>query len=286
MEQVIELIVEAPDDGMRVDAYLRAHTTFSRSRVSDLIQEGALAIGGSVEIKPSRKLAAGERLVLAVPQVREVEIIPQNIPIDILYQDSDIVIVNKPCGMVVHPAAGNEDRTLVNALMYHVKDLSGIGGELRPGIVHRLDKDTSGLILIAKNDQSHAIMSEQFKARSTQKHYRAVAFGSFSQNDGLIDAPIARHPTERKKMAIVPGGKSSQTEWRVLERLKSATYLDVHLLTGRTHQIRVHMQSVGHPLLGDCIYAPHIKVPVHVPRLMLHAGMTRFPFKPPETISA
>lgn len=276
MEQVIELIVEAPDDGMRVDAYLRAHTTFSRSRVSALIQEGALAIGGSVEIKPSRKLAAGERLVLAVPQVREVEIIPQNIPIDILYQDSDIVIVNKPCGMVVHPAAGNEDRTLVNALMYHVKDLSGIGGELRPGIVHRLDKDTSGLILIAKNDQSHAIMSEQFKARSTQKHYRAVAFGSFSQDDGLIDAPIARHPTERKKMAIVPGGKSSQTEWRVLERLKSATYLDVHLLTGRTHQIRVHMQSVGHPLLGDCIYAPHIKVPVHVPRLMLHAYSLAF----------
>lgn len=276
MEEVIELIVEAGENGMRVDAYLREHTSFSRSRVSALIQEGALCIDGSPENKPSRKLASGERLSLTVPQVREVEIVPQNIPIDIIYQDSDIVIVNKPCGMVVHPAAGNEDRTLVNALMYHVKDLSGIGGELRPGIVHRLDKDTSGLILIAKNDQAHAVMSEQFKARSTEKHYRAVAFGSFSQEEGMIDAPIARHPTDRKKMAVVQGGKPSQTQWKVLESLRSATYLDVHLLTGRTHQIRVHMQSIGHPLLGDCIYAPHVKVPVHIPRLMLHAYSLAF----------
>jgi len=276
MEQVVELIVDAQDEGTRVDAYLREHTTFSRSRVSALIQEGMLRIGNDVEVKPSRKLSAGEVLFLSIPQVREVEIVPQNIPIDILYQDEDIVIVNKPCGMVVHPAAGNEDRTLVNALMYHVKDLSGIGGEMRPGIVHRLDKDTSGLILIAKNDRAHVAMSEQFKARSTEKHYRAVAFGSFSQEEGLIDAPIARHPTERKKMAVVPDGKPSQTQWRVIERLKSATYLDVNLLTGRTHQIRVHMQSIGHPLLGDVIYAPHVKISVHVPRLMLHAYSLAF----------
>lgn len=276
MEQVIELIVDAADEGMRVDAYLRAYTTFSRSRVSALIQEGALRIGDEVEIKPSRKLATGAHLTLCVPQVREVELVPQNIPLDILYQDQDIVIVNKPCGMVVHPAVGNEDHTLVNALMYHIKDLSGIGGEMRPGIVHRLDKDTSGLILVAKNDRAHAVMSEQFKARSTEKHYRAVAFGHFSQEEGLIDAPIARHPTDRKKMAIVPGGKEAQTEWKVIERLKSATYLDVHLLTGRTHQIRVHMQSIGHPLLGDVIYAPHVKVPVHIPRLMLHAYSLSF----------
>ncbi len=276
MEQIIELIVEAQDDSKRVDAYLREHTEFSRSRVSALIQEGALRIGDEVEIKPSRKLAAGDRLLLSVPQVREVEIVPQNIPLDILYQDADIVIVNKPCGMVVHPAAGNEDRTLVNALMYHVKDLSGIGGEMRPGIVHRLDKDTSGLILVAKNDRAHALMSDQFKARSMEKHYRAVAFGHFSEESGLIDAPIARHPVDRKKMAIVSGGKPSQTEWKVMERLKGATYLDVHLLTGRTHQIRVHMQSVGHPLLGDVIYAPHTKLPVHIPRLMLHAYSLAF----------
>lgn len=178
--------------------------------------------------------------------------------------------------MVVHPAAGNEDGTLVNALLYHVKDLSGIGGEMRPGIVHRLDKDTSGLILIAKNDRAHAILSEQFKERSMEKHYRAVAFGGFKEESGLINAPIARHPVDRKKMAIVPDGKPSQTEWKVLERVKGATYLDVHLLTGRTHQIRVHMQSIGHPLLGDPIYAPNIKTSVHVPRLMLHAYSLAF----------
>jgi len=147
---------------------------------------------------------------------------------------------------------------------------------MRPGIVHRLDKDTSGLILIAKNDKAHAALSDQFKERSMEKHYRAVAFGSFRENSGLIDAPIARHPVDRKKMAIVPDGKPSQTEWTVLERLKGATYLDVHLLTGRTHQIRVHMHSVGHPLLGDCIYAPNIKTKVHIPRLMLHAYSLAF----------
>ena len=276
MEQQIEIIVEEKDDGTRVDAYLREHTTFSRSRVSALIQEGALRIDGCMENKPSRKLASGEKLTLMVPEVRSVEIVPQNIPLDIIYQDSDIVIVNKPHGMVVHPAAGNEDRTLVNALMYHIKDLSGIGGEMRPGIVHRLDKDTSGLILIAKNDQAHAAMSEQFKSRSTEKHYRAVAYGNFPEEEGFIDAPIGRHPVDRKKMAIVENGKPSQTEWKVIERLKGATYLDVHLLTGRTHQIRVHMQSIGHPLLGDCIYAPHAKVSVHVPRLMLHAYSLAF----------
>ena len=276
MGEQLELLVDKQDDGSRVDAYLREHTTFSRSRVSALIQEGALVINGAAENKPSRKLSEGDRIVLNIPEVRAVEIVPQNIPLDIIYQDEDIVIVNKPCGMVVHPAAGNEDRTLVNALMYHIRDLSGIGGEMRPGIVHRLDKDTSGLILIAKNDRAHTIMSDQFKERSTEKHYRAVAFGNFSEEEGLIDAPIARHPTDRKKMAIVPSGKPSQTEWKVLERMKGATYLDVHLLTGRTHQIRVHMQSIGHPLLGDCIYAPHAKVAVHIPRLMLHAYSLAF----------
>jgi len=276
MDQMIELLVSEQNDGMRIDAYLRANTEFSRSRVSALMLEGAVCVEGEVQVKPSFKVCAGQRVVLSVPQVREVDIVPQNIPIDILYQDADVVIVNKPCGMVVHPAAGNEDRTLVNALLYHVKDLSGIGGEMRPGIVHRLDKDTSGLILIAKNDRAHTLLSEQFKERSMEKHYRAVAFGGFKEESGLIDAPIARHPVDRKKMAIVPDGKPSQTEWKVLEQLKGATYLDVHLLTGRTHQIRVHMHSIGHPLLGDRIYAPNIKTSVHVPRLMLHAYSLAF----------
>ena len=276
MDQIIELLVTEQNDGMRIDAYLRANTEFSRSRVSALMLEGAISVEGIVQTKPSYKVSAGEKVVLTVPQTRPVDIVPQNIPLDILYQDSDVVVVNKPCGMVVHPAAGNEERTLVNALLYHVHDLSGIGGEMRPGIVHRLDKDTSGLILIAKNDKAHVLLSDQFKERTMEKHYRAVAVGNFREQEGLIDAPIARHPVDRKKMAIVPDGKPSQTEWKVLERLKGATYLDVHLLTGRTHQIRVHMHSIGHPLLGDRIYAPNIKTNVHIPRLMLHAYSLAF----------
>lgn len=276
MDEVIELSVSSKDSGVRIDAYLRGNTELSRSRIAALIQEGALHVNGDAVIKPSFKVEEGQRIVLQMPQVRSVDIIPQNIPLDILYQDSDVVVVNKPCGMVVHPAAGNEDHTLVNALLYHVRDLSGIGGEMRPGIVHRLDKDTSGLILIAKNDRAHVALSEQFKARTMEKHYRAVAFGSFREEHGLIDAPISRHPVDRKKMAIVADGKPSQTEWSVVSRLKGATYLDVHLLTGRTHQIRVHMHSVGHPLLGDRIYAPNIKNSVHIPRLMLHAFSLAF----------
>jgi len=276
MEHHIELTVSPEDAGERIDSYLRRNTELSRSRISDLILGGALSINGVQQLKPSFKVANGQNITLTVPQTQSVSITAQNIPIDILYQDQDIVIVNKPCGMVVHPAAGNEDGTLVNALLYHIHDLSGIGGEIRPGIVHRLDKDTSGLILIAKNDKAHIAMSEQFKSRSMEKHYRAVAFGSFSSDSGLIDAPIARHPIDRKKMAVVPDGKPSQTEWRVMERLKGATYLDVHLLTGRTHQIRVHMQSLGHPLLGDKIYAPNIKTSVRIPRLMLHAYSLAF----------
>lgn len=276
MDQIIELYPLDEDNGTRIDAYLRSHTEFSRSRLSAMILEGAISINDAVVEKPSFRVEKGQVISLRIPEVRPVSIVPQDIPLDILYQDSDIVVVNKPCGMVVHPAAGNEDHTLVNALLYHVHDLSGIGGEMRPGIVHRLDKDTSGLILIAKNDRAHTALSEQFKERSMEKHYHAVAYGNFSEDSGLIDAPIARHPVDRKKMAIVSNGKPSQTEWSVISRLKSATYLDVHLLTGRTHQIRVHMHSIGHPLLGDRIYAPNIKTSVHIPRLMLHAHTLSF----------
>ena len=276
MNQIIELTVAPEDAGKRIDAYLCTYTEISRSRIAALMLEGALLVNGKAQSKPSFRVEAGQQLELAVPQAKPVEIKAQNIPLDILYQDSDVVVVNKPCGMVVHPAAGNEDGTLVNALLYHVHDLSGIGGEMRPGIVHRLDKDTSGLILIAKNDKSHASLSEQFKERTMEKHYRAVAYGNFQEDCGLIDAPIARHPVDRKKMAIVKDGKPSQTEWKVLERLKGAVYLDVHLLTGRTHQIRVHMHSLGHPLLGDKIYAPNIKTKIHISRLMLHAHTLTF----------
>lgn len=240
------------------------------------MEEGAIVVNGEIERKAARKTEEGMRIILNVPETKPVDIVPQDIPLDILYQDADVVVVNKESGMVVHPAAGNESGTLVNALLYHVHDLSGIGGEMRPGIVHRLDKDTSGLILIAKNDAAHAALSEQFKQRTMEKHYRAVAHGSFSKGEGLIDAPIGRHPIDRKKMAVVPNGKPSRTEWHVLEHLNGATYLDVHLLTGRTHQIRVHMLSIGHPLLGDKIYAPNLKTPVRIPRLMLHAYTLAF----------
>ena len=276
MDDIIELTVEDHEAGVRIDAYLRAHTELSRSRIAALMQEGALTVDGQTQTKPAAKTESGQVLRLTVPQARPVDIAAQDIPLDILYQDSDVVVVNKPCGMVVHPAAGNESGTLVNALLHHVRDLSGIGGEMRPGIVHRLDKDTSGLILIAKNDRAHIALSEQFKQRSMEKHYRAVAFGHFAQEHGLIDAPIARHPVDRKKMAVVPDGKPSRTEWTVIEPLKGATFLDVHLLTGRTHQIRVHMQSIGHPLLGDSIYAPNLKTSVRIPRLMLHAYSLAF----------
>ena len=276
MDQIIEVVVAHDDAGKRIDAFLCAHTELSRSRVAALMQEGALLVTGKMMQKPSFKVDEGQKISLTIPQVKPVEIEAQDIPLDILYQDSDVAVINKPCGMVVHPAAGNEDGTLVNALLYHVHDLSGIGGEMRPGIVHRLDKDTSGLILIAKNDKAHASLSEQFKDRTMEKHYRALAYGSFGDDHGLIDAPIARHPVDRKKMAIVKDGKPSQTEWTVLERLKGAMYLDVHLLTGRTHQIRVHMHSQGHPLLGDKIYAPNIKMKIHIPRLMLHAHTLEF----------
>ena len=276
MDDIIELTVEDHEAGVRIDAYLRAHTELSRSRIAALMQEGALTVDGQTQTKPAAKTESGQVLRLTVPQARPVDIAAQDIPLDILYQDSDVVVVNKPCGMVVHPAAGNASGTLVNALLHHVRDLSGIGGEMRPGIVHRLDKDTSGLILIAKNDRAHIALSEQFKQRSMEKHYRAVAFGHFAQEHGLIDAPIARHPVDRKKMAVVPDGKPSRTEWTVIEPLKGATFLDVHLLTGRTHQIRVHMQSIGHPLLGDSIYAPNLKTSVRIPRLMLHAYSLAF----------
>ena len=276
MKETIIWHCEEGDTGVRVDACLAAHTELSRSRIAALMAEGALTIDGKTERKPSARVAQGQLLSLELPEVRATEIVAQNIPLNILYQDADVVIVNKPCGMVVHPAAGNEDGTLVNALLYHIHDLSGVGGEMRPGIVHRLDKDTSGLILIAKNDRAHAALSEQFKERTMEKHYRAVAYGSFREEQGLIDAPIARHPVDRKKMAVAADGRPSKTEWRVLERLKGATYLDVHLLTGRTHQIRVHMQHIGHPLLGDPIYAPNLRLSVRVPRLMLHAYSLAF----------
>lgn len=258
----------------RLDVRLSRETGMTRSRVETLIREGRAQVNGAVEKKPGRKVSETDAVSCAVPPPVAVEAQPEDIPLEILYEDDDLAVVVKPCGMVVHPAAGNEDGTLVNALLFHLKNLSGIGGALRPGIVHRLDKDTSGLLLVAKNDAAHAALSDALKARTIHKTYRAVARGAFKEPTGVVEAPIGRSPKDRKKMAIVPDGRYARTEYRVLEPLRGATLVDVNLITGRTHQIRVHFASIGHPLLGDPLYGS--KNQPSVGRLMLHARRIEF----------
>ncbi len=199
------------------------------------------------------------------------EIAPENIPIDIVYEDRDIAVINKGKGMVVHPAPGNERGTLVNALLYHIRDLSGINGELRPGIVHRIDKDTTGLLVVAKNDAAHQSLAEQIAKKEAARVYTALCYGNFREESGRVDAPIARHKTDRKKMAVVAGGRVAVSEWRVLERFSDYTLLEVSLKTGRTHQIRVHMAHLGHPVVGDKVYTKK-KPPFATQGQMLHAG--------------
>ena len=258
----------------RLDVRLSRETGMTRSRVETLIREGRAQVNGAVEKKPGRKVSETDAVSCDVPPPVAVEAQPEDIPLQILYEDDDLAVVVKPCGMVVHPAAGNEDGTLVNALLFHLKNLSGIGGALRPGIVHRLDKDTSGLLLVAKNDATHAALSDALKARTIHKTYRAVARGAFKEPTGVVEAPIGRSPKDRKKMAIVPDGRYARTEYRVLEPLRGATLVDVNLITGRTHQIRVHFASIGHPLLGDPLYGS--KNQPSVGRLMLHARRIEF----------
>ncbi len=258
----------------RLDIRLSRETGMTRSRVETLICEGRAQVNGAVEKKPGRKVSETDAVSCDVPPPVAVEAQPEDIPLEILYEDDDLAVVVKPCGMVVHPAAGNEDGTLVNALLFHLKNLSGIGGALRPGIVHRLDKDTSGLLLVAKNDVAHAALSDALKARTIHKTYRAVARGAFKEPTGVVEAPIGRSPKDRKKMAIVPDGRYARTEYRVLEPLRGATLVDVNLITGRTHQIRVHFASIGHPLLGDPLYGGRNQPSVG--RLMLHARRIEF----------
>jgi len=261
-------------DGSRLDVLLSQGGELSRSRAAELIREGAVTVNGKPETKPACKPEAGAEVLLDMPEVRPARAEAQDIPLRVLYQDEHLAVVEKPCGMVVHPAAGNPDGTLVNALMYHLDHLSGIGGELRPGIVHRLDKDTSGLLLVAKDDATHQALSEALSRREMEKHYYAVVAGGMKEDEGVIDAPIARSHTDRKKMAVDPAGRPSRTEWRVVRRWSDRTLLDVHLITGRTHQIRVHMSSIHHPVLGDPIYG-HKGMP-KAPRLMLHAWSLSF----------
>ena len=238
------------------------------------MQQGLCRVNGSVRAKTGFSVNPGDAVELTIPDPVELTVEKEEIPLEILYEDEDVAVVNKPWGMVVHPPPGNETGTLVNALLYAMDDLSGIGGVKRPGIVHRLDKDTSGLLMIAKNDQAHESLSEQLRERTMDKRYLAVVDGEMKDPSGRIEKPIARSKKDRKKMAVDPEGRYALTEWTLKENLRGAALLEAHILTGRTHQIRVHMQSIHHPVAGDPIYG--MKNGVKAPRLMLHAWRLSF----------
>ena len=261
-------------DGRRVDVLLSEKTGLSRSRVAALMEEGLCVSGGKEIRKAGTKLPEGAEIDLTVPAPKEAVPQAENIPLEILYEDDDLAVVVKPRGMVVHPAAGHPDGTLVNALLANLDSRGGIGGELRPGIVHRLDKETSGLMLVAKNDETQEALSRMLKDREIEKHYRALAEGRFKEPEGEIDAPIDRSKKDRKKMAVDPNGRPALTRWKVLAEGNGCTLLDVHILTGRTHQIRVHLKSIGHPVCGDDLYGNPRGV--KVPCLMLHAWSLSF----------
>ena len=250
------IIVTAEESGERVDALLARHLEgFSRSAVQRLLENGAVILNGK-PVKKNRLTAAGEEYFLTLPELAEIPLLPQNMALDVVYEDDDVVVVNKPRGMVVHPAPGHPDGTLVNALLYHCGDtLSGVGGEKRPGIVHRIDKDTSGLIIAAKNDSAHLALSAQLSDHSLCREYEAVVRGRLREDTGTVDAPIGRHPTDRKRMAVTQkAARNAVTHWEVIARYPGYTHVRCRLETGRTHQIRVHMAYIGHPLLGDFTY--------------------------------
>ena len=274
MEILKETLFEAVGDGRRLDVLLSETTGLTRSRVATLMEDGLCLVDGKTEKKAGTKAKPGQQVRLTLPAPKPAIPQAEDIPLEILYEDADLAVVVKPCGMVVHPAAGNEDGTLVNALLHHLDSLGGIGGELRPGIVHRLDKDTSGLLLVAKNDAAQLALSKQLQDRAMEKHYRALVDGNFKEDAGRVNEPIARSKKDRKKMAIDPEGREAITDWQVLACGRGVTLVDVHILTGRTHQIRVHMKHLGHPVCGDPIYGSPRGA--KVPRLMLHAYSLAF----------
>jgi len=249
------------EENLRLDVFLanREEIALTRSRVQKLIGDGLVKVN-NLPGKANHKLKKGDKITLFLPSPQELKMEAENIPLDIVYEDQDIIIINKPQGMVVHPASGNYSSTLVNALLAHCRDLSGIGGVIRPGIVHRLDKDTSGLLMVAKNDLAHTDLAAQMKARSVEKKYLTLVYGKIKEEKGTIDVPIGRHPVERKKMAVVSRtGKPAVTHYQVLQRYDNYTYLEIALETGRTHQIRVHLAYIGHPVVGDPVYSSRKK---------------------------
>ena len=263
--QTLTFLVEAAEAGTRIDKYLSERADLTRSAAVRLLEEGDVSVSGA-SVSKNYKVRTGDAISVNIPEPEPDTALPENIPLDVVYEDADIIVINKPVGMVVHPAAGNPSGTLVNALLYHCKgSLSGIGGVLRPGIVHRIDKDTGGLLVVAKNDRAHLHLAEQIKEHSAHRIYRAICIGNVKEDEGTIDAPIGRHPTDRKRMAVIRDpdreARDAVTHYRVLERYSGRaawgnafTYIECKLETGRTHQIRVHMAAKGHPLLGDDVY--------------------------------
>ena len=267
--------------GQRLDAFLaQALPELTRSAAQRLIAEGLVTVDGKAPAK-SLKLSGGETVAVTVPEPEEAQALPEDIPLDVVYEDDDVIVVNKPVGMVVHPAPGHSGGTLVNALLHHCGDsLSGIGGELRPGIVHRIDRDTSGLIIAAKNDFAHQALSAQLQDHSLCRTYEAVVIGNLREDSGTVNAPIDRKLKDRKKMAVVPGGRPAVTHWQVLERFPGYTYVRCRLETGRTHQIRVHMAYIGHPLYGDTVYGAKKAAPGMTGQCLHAVGLT---FRHPRT---
>ena len=263
--------------GERLDAYLaRVVENLTRSGAQKLIEEGCVLLGGK-PAKKNAKLNVGDEITVTIPEPKEVDITPTQMALDIVYEDEDVVVLNKPKGLVVHPAAGHTDDTLVNGLLYALGDqLSGINGELRPGIVHRIDKDTSGLLAVAKNDFAHRILASQLKDHTMARTYEAIVCGSFREDSGTVNAPIGRHPSDRKKMCVTErNSKEAVTHWEVVARYRGYTHVRCRLQTGRTHQIRVHMAHIGHPILGDTIYG-HKKPELGQSSQCLHAGALCF----------
>ena len=253
-DEGLEYIALDTDPAVRLDKFVAAvFPQYSRTLIQRLIKDGDLVVDGKPQ-KASYVVAPGDAIQIVEIPITEIDAAPEDIPLSIVYEDQDVVVVDKPAGMVVHPAPGNYTGTLVNALLHHFKDLSGIGGSFRPGIVHRIDKDTSGLLMVAKNDFAHNALSAELKDKKTKREYVAIVEGVIKNNFGTIDAPIGRDVRDRKKMAVTPKGKPAVTRFEVLERFADATYVKCVLETGRTHQIRVHMQSIGHPVTGDPVY--------------------------------
>lgn len=267
-----EIFTYKNENAERLDKFLTDQLPdLSRSHLQKLIKNGNITVDQG-KVKPNYKLSVGNQVFVEIPDPEELDIIPEDIPLDILYEDQDILVVNKPKGMIVHPAPGHYSGTLVNAIMFHCRDhLSGINGVLRPGIVHRIDMNTTGSLLICKNDKAHHFLAEQLKEHSITRKYHAIVHGNLKEDDGTINAPIGRHPVDRKKMSTkAQNGRHAVTHYRVLERFGDFTYIECQLETGRTHQIRVHMSSIGHPILGDDVYGP-AKCPFKLEGQTLHA---------------